>query len=86
MTRIHDTETGEIVDREMTDAEFAEYQNDANASAERLSAEAAELAAKLAILRQLGLTDEQAIILGLLPKPQTENLTEIVPDEPASKS
>ena len=68
MIRIHDLETNEIVDREMTDAEFAEYQIDANASAERKAKEEADLAAKLAILQQLGLTDEQAIVLGLLPK------------------
>jgi hypothetical protein len=68
--RIHDLETNQIIDREMTDVEFAEYQLDANASAERKAKEEADLAAKLAILQQLGLTDEQAIVLGLLPKPE----------------
>ena len=68
MIRIHDTETNEVIDREMTDAEFVEYQIDANASAERKTKEEADLATKLAILQQLGLTDEQAIVLGLLPK------------------
>lgn len=28
MIRIHNTETDEIIDREMTDAEFAKYQDD----------------------------------------------------------
>ncbi len=68
--RIHDTETNEVIDREMTDAEFAEYTNESNATAERLAAEAEAAAAKLAVLQQLGLTDEQAIVLGLLPKPE----------------
>lgn len=68
--RIHDTETNEVLDREMTDAEFAEYTNEATAKAEKLAAENAEKAAKLAILQQLGLSDEQAITLGLLPKPE----------------
>jgi hypothetical protein len=81
MIRIHDTETNEIVDREMTNAEFAEYQIDINASAERKAKEEADLAAKLAILQQLGLTDEQAIVLGLLPKPQEEQSTPSVIDE-----
>lgn len=68
--RIHDTETNEVIDREMTDAEFAQYQEEVNANANKLAAEAAEKAAKLAILQQLGLTDEQAVVLGLLPKPE----------------
>ena len=72
--RIHDLETNEIVDREMTDAEFAEYQIDINASAERKAKEEADLAAKLAILQQLGLTDDQAIVLGLLPKAEEPTL------------
>ena len=71
MVRIHDTETNEIIDREMTDAEFAEYSKEATAKAEQLATETAEKAAKLAILQQLGLTDEQAIVLGLLPKLET---------------
>lgn len=83
MIRIHNIETDEIIDREMTNAEFAEYSKEATAAAERLTAETAEAAAKLAILQQLGLTDEQAIVLGLLPKPQVEHLTEIIPNVPA---
>jgi len=79
MIRIHDVETNEVIDREMTDAEFAEYTKEATATAERLAAEAAEAEAKLAILQQLGLTDEQAIVLGLLPKPQVEQYTPILP-------
>ena len=66
--RIHNTETNEIIDREMSDDEYQDYLNDINASAEKLAAEKTEKENKLAILRQLGLTDEQAIILGLLPK------------------
>jgi hypothetical protein len=72
--RIHNVETDEIIDREMTDNEFTEYQEQQEALAIKEAAEAAEKAAKLAILAQLGLTNEQAITLGLLPKPQEENL------------
>jgi hypothetical protein len=74
IVRIHDTETNEVIDREMTDAEFAEYETDINASAERKAKEDADLAAKLAILTQLGLTDDQAIMLGLLPKAEEPTL------------
>lgn len=79
MIRIHDTESNEVIDREMTDAEFAEYSKEASATAERLASEAADKAAKLAILQQLGLTDEQAAVLGLLSKP------ELVVDETSTK-
>ena len=76
MVRIHNTETNEIIDREMTNAEFAEYAKETTAKAEQIATQAAEKAAKLAILQQLGLTDEQAIVLGLLPK--VEQSTPIV--------
>ena len=75
MIRIHNTQTDEVIDREMTDAEFAEYIKEATATAERLAAEAED---KLAILQQLGLTDDQAIVLGLLSKPQAEQSTPMI--------
>ena len=65
MIRIHNTETNEIINREMTDEEFAIYQEDVAQS----KAKAAELiekaAARQAILDKLGLTaDEAALLLG----------------------
>jgi hypothetical protein len=63
MVRIHNTETNEIIDREMTDAEFAQYQID-QAQAEALKAEfEAKAQAKTALLAQLGITEEQAKLL-----------------------
>lgn len=38
MIRIHNTETDEIIDREMTDEEFADYQADCAASLAALEA------------------------------------------------
>lgn len=67
--RVHNQDTGEIVDREMTDQEFTDYQSSLTEAAEQEAKNQAEIDAKLLILRQLGLTDEQAITLGLLPKP-----------------
>lgn len=68
MIRIHNTETDEIIDREMTDAEFAQYQID-QAQAEALKAEfEAKAAAKAAAqtkLAALGLTVEDLQALGL---------------------
>jgi len=65
MIRIHNAETDEIIDREMTDAEFANYQKlqkelfDAQAKAEQAKINAE---AKLA---SLGLTADDLKALGL---------------------
>jgi len=65
MVRIHNTETNEVIDREMTDDEFADYQAE---QAERAAKQAeAEVKAteKAALLTRLGLTeDELKTILG----------------------
>jgi GAF domain-containing protein len=63
--RIHNTETNEVIDRKMNDAEFAQHKADQAANAiEQAEAEAKE-AAKSAILDRIGLTaDELQTILG----------------------
>jgi len=63
MIRIHNTETNEVIDREMTDAEFKQYE--ANQAAEITSQAEAEVkaTAKAALLTQLGITEEQAKLL-----------------------
>jgi hypothetical protein len=65
MVRIHNSETDEVIDREMNDAEFAQYQIDKAADElNKLEAEA-KATAKQAILDRLGLTaDEFKTILG----------------------
>lgn len=65
MIRFYDIETNEIVDREMSDAEYSEYQKQQVAvAAERAAIE--QLATeKAAILAKLGITeDELKIALG----------------------
>lgn len=68
MIRIHNTDTDEIIDREMTDSEFAQYEAD-QIQAEALKAEIeAKAQAKLAAqtkLEALGLTVEDLTALGL---------------------
>ena len=65
MVRIHNLETNEVIDREMTDAEFAEYEADKIATAEKNAAIADKVAEKAALLARLGLTeDELKTILG----------------------
>jgi cell shape-determining protein MreC len=65
MMRIHNAATDEIIDREMTETEYAEYQaqnaKDAIKTQERETLEAD----KTALLAKLGITaDEAAILLG----------------------
>ena len=61
--RIHNTETGEIIDREMTAEELAE----ANARKAEAQAEETEFLAKetekAALLAKLGITDDEAKLL-----------------------
>jgi hypothetical protein len=63
--RIHNVETDEIIDREMNDVEFAQYETDkAEQATAKTEAEAKETA-KAAILDRIGLTtDELQTILG----------------------
>jgi len=65
MIRIHDTTSGEIVDREMTDLEIAQYEKDQlERAAIQLETKAKE-AQRQAILDRLGLTaDEAQLLLG----------------------
>ncbi len=65
MVRIHDLSTDEVIDREMNDAEFAQYEADQAAQAERAAAEAAKAVEKEALLARLGITaDEAKLLLG----------------------
>ncbi len=65
MVRIHNAETDEIIDREMNDAELAEYQELQAVQIEAEEAKAKAEADKAALLVRLGLTeDELKIILG----------------------
>ena len=63
MIRIHNTETNEVIDREMTNAEFAQYEIDQAANETRLAEAEARATAKAALLAQLGITEEQAKLL-----------------------
>jgi uncharacterized protein YfcZ (UPF0381/DUF406 family) len=68
MVRIHNTETDEIIDREMTNAEFAQFEADqaeAEAKAAEAEAKAAAKTAAQAKLAALGLTVEDLTALGL---------------------
>lgn len=63
--RIHNIETDEIIDREMNDTEFADYQADQEAQSILKAEAVAKETAKVAILDRIGLTaDELKTILG----------------------
>ncbi len=63
MVRIHDLETNEIIDREMNDAEFAQYEVEQVAEATRQAEAEAKAAQRQALLTRLGITEEEARIL-----------------------
>lgn len=65
MVRIHDAETNEVIDREMNDAEFAQYEADKATAKAAAEAKSKAEADKVALLARLGLTeDELKTILG----------------------
>lgn len=63
--RIHNLETNEIIDREMNDIEFAQYEIEQTASITRREAAETAAAQRQAVLDRLGITAEEAqLILG----------------------
>jgi len=63
MIRIHDLSTDEVIDREMNDAEFAQYEADQAAQAALAAELAAKAEQKAALLERLGITEEEAQLL-----------------------
>ena len=61
--RIHNVETDEVIDREMTDTEFAKYEADKAAQVIAQAEAEAKEAERQAILDRLGITSEEAKIL-----------------------
>jgi hypothetical protein len=60
---IHNVETGEVIEREMTAEEIAELENDKAKQEARKQAEATIAAEKVALLAKLGITDDEAKLL-----------------------
>jgi hypothetical protein len=63
MVRIHNVETDEVIDREMNDVEFTQYEAEQVARNEEEAAAIQKAADKAALLEQLGITEEQAKLL-----------------------
>lgn len=61
----HNVETGKVVERNMTEAELAQYQIDQAETVARIAIQEAKAAARQAVLDRLGLTEEEAqLIIG----------------------
>jgi hypothetical protein len=63
MISIHNIETDEVIDREMNDAEFAQYQVDQTAEAIAHAEAKIKDTAKADLLAKLGITAEEAVLL-----------------------
>jgi hypothetical protein len=72
MVRIHNTETDEVIDREMTDAEFKIYEANKTATVNNQAEieEARQL--KISAYQKLGLTEAEIDALLPTPKPVIE--------------
>lgn len=63
MVRIHNTETDEIIDREMTDAEYKAYLAEQELIKKHKEEYQQSLVAKQALLDKLGITEDEAKLL-----------------------
>jgi hypothetical protein len=63
MIRIHNTETDEIIDREMTSEEFAAFNAQKAIDDAKQSEAEAKATEKAALLARLGITAEEATLL-----------------------
>ena len=63
MIRIHNIETNEVTDREMTDAELATYESEIAAKATESDNATLKAEEKAALLDRLGMTAEEAALL-----------------------
>lgn len=61
--KIHNTETGEIVEREFDDVEMAAYEADNIKTVEKAEAQTQAEADKAALLAKLGITADEAKLL-----------------------
>jgi len=65
MIKIHNAQTGEIIEREMNAEELAQYELDRAAAAIQANKAAAKEVARAALLDKLGITaDEAKLLLG----------------------
>lgn len=61
--KIHNVETGEVIERDMNAKELAQWEADKAAAEAKAQAVAETAAAKAALLEKLGITEEEAKLL-----------------------
>jgi len=61
--KIHNVETGEVIEREMTEAEYAQHLLDEEEGAKFIAAQLAAAAKRQALLDKLGITEDEARLL-----------------------
>ena len=63
LIKIHNVTTDEIIEREMNDIEFAQYEADQAVQAVRAAEQAVKAQARQALLDRLGITEDEAKLL-----------------------
>jgi hypothetical protein len=63
LIKLHNTETNEVIEREMNAAEYAQYELDQAEQAIKLAEAEAKAAQKAALLERLGITEAEARLL-----------------------
>jgi FMN-dependent NADH-azoreductase len=63
LIKIHNAETGEIIEREMNAEEIAQFEKDAQEAAQRKAEAETRAAQKAALLNKLGITEDEARLL-----------------------
>lgn len=61
--KIHNVETGEVIEREMNENEIAQYEAEKARAEAEIEAKTEVAAAKAALLEKLGITEEEAKLL-----------------------
>lgn len=61
--KVHNIETGEIIERDMTEQEIAVHEQLQNDLSLQAQSELAAIAARAALLEKLGITEEEAKLL-----------------------
>lgn len=61
--KIHNVDTGEVIEREMNAQELSQWEEDKAIAAAKAEAAAEASAAKKALLEKLGITEEEAKLL-----------------------
>jgi hypothetical protein len=63
IVKIHNAETGEIIEREMNAQELKQFEKDGKAANDKAAADATKAADKAALLAKLGISEDEAKLL-----------------------